>query len=176
MHRDLLQSQTTPLEHRLQNASTSKDGHHHRSGCIEQERPGPQSGSNVKLYKDDPKCQRAAQLKGRFKRIFSRKTDFVSLPRLLDRMDELLRVLARPEIPLHTNRSENCIRCHATKHKISKGIRSDASRDARDIFLRLTKTCQKLRVSFFDYLGHRLDVNRAQQAPPLQELVSVAKI
>ncbi len=66
---------------------------------------------DLKLYKSEPSRQRAAQLRARFKRIFSRKTDFVTLDRLLarllDRMDELLRVLDRPEIPLHTNGSEN---------------------------------------------------------------------
>ena len=133
---------------------------------------------DLKLYQDDPCRKRAAQLKARFKRIFSKKTDFVTLDRLLarllDRMDELLRVLDRPEIPLHTNGSENDIRCHVIKRKISGGTRSEAGRDARDIFLGLMKTCQKLGVSFFDYLGHRLDVQDAQQLPPLQELVLAA--
>jgi len=134
---------------------------------------------DLKLYKDDPCRQRAAQLKARFKRIFSKKTDFVSLDRLLarlrDRMDELLRVLDQPEIPLHTNGSENDIRCHVIKRKISGGTRSEAGRDARDIFLGLMKTCQKLGVSFFDYLGNRLDVQGAQQVPPLPELIFATK-
>lgn len=134
---------------------------------------------DLKLYKDDPCRQRAAQLKARFKRIFSRKTDFVTLDRLLarllGRMDELLRILDRPEIPLHTNGSENDIRCHVTKRKISGGTRSDAGRDARDVFLGLMKTCQKLSVPFFDYLGHRLDVKGAPEVHPLAELVLAAQ-
>ncbi|MGI9435423.1 MAG: IS66 family transposase [Geminicoccaceae bacterium] len=71
---------------------------------------------DLKLYKDDPCRKRAAQLKARFKRIFSRKTNFVTL----DRMDELLRVLDRPEIRLHTNGSENDIRCRVIKRKIQE--------------------------------------------------------
>jgi regulator of replication initiation timing len=134
---------------------------------------------DLKLYKSEPTRQRAAQLRARFKRIFSRKTDFVTLDRLLarllDRMDELLRVLDRPEIPLHTNGSENDIRCHVIKRKISGGTRSEAGRDARDVFLGLMKTCQKLGVSFFNYLGDRLDVQEAQQVPPLPELILAAK-
>jgi hypothetical protein len=134
---------------------------------------------DLKLYKEQPTRQRAAQLKARFKRIFSRKTGFVSLDRLLarllDRMDDLLRVLDRPEIPLHTNASENDIRCHVIKRKISGGTRSEAGRDARDAFLGLMKTCQKLGVSFFDYLGHRLDIQGAPTVPPLPELVLAAK-
>ena len=134
---------------------------------------------DLKLYKEEPSRQRAAQLKARFKRIFSRKTGFVSLDRLLarllDRKDDLLRVLARPDIPLHTNGSENDIRCHVTKRKISGGTRSEAGREARDAFLDLMKTCQKLSVSFFDYLGHRLQVQGAHTIPPLADLVIAAK-
>jgi Transposase IS66 family len=51
------------------------------------------------------------------------------LDRLLRRLHankaELLTVLDRPEIPLHTNGSENDIRCQVTKRKISGGTRSD---------------------------------------------------
>ena len=134
---------------------------------------------DLKLYKEQPCKKRAAQLKARFKRIFSRKTGFVSLDRLLvrllERKDDLLRVLDRPEIPLHTNASENDIRCHVIKRKISGGTRSEAGRDARDAFLGLMKTCQKLGVSFFDYLGHRLDIQGAPNIPPLPELVLAAK-
>jgi hypothetical protein len=38
-------------------------------------------------------------------------------------------VLDRPEIPLHTNGSENDIRCHVTRRKVSAGTRSDIGRD-----------------------------------------------
>ena len=62
-------------------------------------------------------------------------------------------VLDRPEIPLHTNGSENDIRCQVTKRKISGGTRSDAGRDCRDAFLGLAKTCAKLGIAFWDYLG-----------------------
>jgi len=58
--------------------------------------------------------------------------------------------------PKSRNGSENDIRCHVIKRKISGGTRSEAGRDARDAFLGLIKTCQKLGVSFFDYLGHRV--------------------
>jgi hypothetical protein len=34
-------------------------------------------------------------------------------------------VLERPEIPLHTNGSENDIRCQVTRRKVSAGTRSD---------------------------------------------------
>ena len=71
-------------------------------------------------------------------------------------------VLERPEIPLHTNGSENDIRCQVTRRKISGGTRSDPGRDCRDAFLGLAKTCAKLGISFWDYLGSRLAVPAAR--------------
>jgi hypothetical protein len=41
-------------------------------------------------------------------------------------------VLERPEIPLHTNGSENDVRCQVTRRKVSAGTRSDIGRDCRE--------------------------------------------
>jgi hypothetical protein len=79
-------------------------------------------------------------------------------------------VLDRPEIPLHTNSSENDIRCHVTRRKLSGGTRSDLGRDARDTFLGLAKTCTKLGISFWNYLGARLNLPGAA-VPPLANLI-----
>jgi hypothetical protein len=67
--------------------------------------------------------------------------------------------LERPEIPLHTNGSENDIRCHVTRRKLSGGTRSDPGRDCPDAFLGLAKTCAKPGISFWDYLGARLSAD-----------------
>ena len=135
--------------------------------------------ADLKAYKQAPQRPRAAQLRARFDRIFKRKTGFATLDRLLTRLHarkpELLLVLDRPEIPLHTNGSENDIRCHVTKRKISGGTWSDAGRQARDTLLGCMKTCQKLNVSFFQFLGHRLAVPYATEIPPLAQLVTAAK-
>ena len=61
-------------------------------------------------------------MRARFDRIFcDQRTGFITLDRLLTRLHankaELLMVLERPEIPLHTNGSENDIRCQVTKRK-----------------------------------------------------------
>jgi hypothetical protein len=80
--------------------------------------------------------------------------------------------LERPEIPLHANGSENDIRCQVTKRKLSGGIRSDAGRDCRDAFLGLAKTCAKLGISFWDYLGDRLALAGNADVPYLPEIVS----
>src|SRR3978361_335517 len=84
---------------------------------------------------------------------------------------ELLMVLERPEIPLHTNGSENDIRCQVTRRKISAGTRSNFGRDCRDTFLGLAKTCAKHGVAFWDYLGSRLRVPDQPLIPPLPQLV-----
>ena len=81
-------------------------------------------------------------------------------------------VLNRPEIPLHTNGSENDVRCHVTRRKVSGGTRSDVGRDCRDTFLGLAKTCAKLRIAFWDYLGSRLAVPDSPAIPYLPELVA----
>jgi len=134
--------------------------------------------ADLKAWTRDPCPRRAAALRARFDRIFKRKTDYVTLDRLLARLHrrkhELLRVLQHPEIPLHTNGSENDIRACVTKRKISGGTMSTAGRTARDVLLGLMKTCRKLKVSFFRYLGDRLHVPGAIAVPPLPDLVRQA--
>jgi hypothetical protein len=131
---------------------------------------------DLKAYQRDPTLQRKAALRSRFDRIFKRRTGFATLDRLLARLHankaELLMVLDRPEIPLHTNGSENDIRCQVTKRKVSGGTRSQDGRDCRDAFLGIAKTCAKLGISFWDYLGARLAVAGNAAVPYLPELVS----
>jgi hypothetical protein len=134
--------------------------------------------ADLKAYKQNPCPRRAAAMRARFDRIFTRSTGYVMLDRLLARLHkqkaDLLRVLKRPEIPLHTNGSENDIRAVVTKRKISGGTMSEAGRQTRDVMLGLMKTCRKLGVSFFEYLGHRLGVEGAPPVPPLAALVRAA--
>jgi len=131
--------------------------------------------ADLKAYRCAPTPQNKAALQARFDRIFTCKTGFVTLDRLLARLNanksELLMVLDRPEIPLHTNGSENDIRCHVTRRKLSGGTRSDLGRDCRDAFLGLAKTCTKLKIAFWDYLGDRLVVTGAQAIPQLPEII-----
>jgi hypothetical protein len=132
---------------------------------------------DLKTWKTDPCPRRASALRARFDRIFTRPTGFVMLDRLLARLHrrkaELLRVLERPEIPLHTNASENDIRACVTKRKISGGTMSEAGRNARDVTLGLMKTCRKLDLSFYTYLGDRLGITTTGSTiPQLAHLVS----
>ena len=130
---------------------------------------------DLKAYRQHPTKRCKAALRARFDRIFTRKTGFVTLDRLLARLHankrELLMVLDRPEIPLHTNGSENDVRCQVTKRKLSGGTRSDTGRDCRDAFLGLSKTCAKLGIAFWDYLGSRLAVPNHTEIPYLPTIV-----
>jgi Transposase IS66 family len=131
--------------------------------------------ASLKAYQRKPSQRRSLALRARFDRIFLRRTGFVTLDRLLARLhankDELLMVLDRPEIPLHTNGSENDIRCYVTRRKVSAGTRSDIGRDCRDAFLSLAKTCDKLGLAVWDYLGSRFKVAGHALIEPLDQYV-----
>jgi hypothetical protein len=134
--------------------------------------------ADLKAYCRDPTSARRTALRRRFDRIFRQRTGFATLDRLLARLHakkaDLLQVLDRPEIPLHTNGSENDIRCHVTKRKVSGGTRTDAGRDCRDAFLGLMKTCAKLGISFWSYLGDRLGIPDSYPVEYLPDRVRAA--
>jgi len=130
----------------------------------------------LKTFKLTPSDEAKRALGNRFDAIFTQKTCFQTLNLALKRLHanktELLRVLERPEIPLHNNLSENDIRDYVKKRKISATTRSEAGRAARDTFLSLKKTCQKLGISFWHYLQDRLA--RHNHLPPLPLLIRTA--
>ena len=131
--------------------------------------------ADLKAYARAPTPEAKAELATRFEAIFTSKTGFVMLDRQLKRLHalkaDLLMVLERPDVALHTNGSENDIRSHVTRRKVSGGTRSDTGRDCRDAFLGLMKTCTKQAVRFWDYLGARLAVPGAAPVPLLPDLI-----
>lgn len=131
--------------------------------------------AGLKAYRLKPGPRRAAALRGRFDRIFPRRTGIVTLNRLLKRLHankaELLMVLDRPETPLNTNEPENDIRCYVTRRKVSAGTRGDAGRNCRDAFVGLAKTCDKLGIAVWDYPGSRLKVAGHRVVQPLDRYV-----
>jgi hypothetical protein len=84
----------------------------------------------LKGYKQNPSPQSAPAFRRRFDRIFTLHTGYEALDKLLERLhrrkNELLKVLEHPDIPLHTNASENDLRTFVTKRKISGGTMSPA--------------------------------------------------
>jgi hypothetical protein len=129
--------------------------------------------ADLKAYRCDPDPEAVAGLRARFERLFTQKTSWATLNALLKRLkvhqEELLLVLLRPDIPLHTNGSENDIRSYVKWRKISGGTRSDLGRRCRDTFASLKKTCRKLGISFWDYLNDR--IGQIGDIPPLPEIV-----
>nr|WP_018857964.1 transposase [Rhizobium sp. 42MFCr.1] len=131
----------------------------------------------LKDYQRSPSRRAAHGLQVRFDRIFSIRTGYRDLDQLLSRLKrrkaELLRVLERPETPLNTNASERDLRGFVIKRKISGGKVSRNGRQARDSMLGLMKTCQKLGLSFWHYLGDRLGMGDDDHPiPPLPSMVA----
>jgi hypothetical protein len=111
---------------------------------------------DLKEYRHQPAPSRRADLEAHFDTLCGQRTGFPSIDGVLEGMRAhraaLLRVLDRPEVPLHTNRSESHLRDYVKKRKISGGTRSELGRRARDAFASLKKTCRELGVNFWAYL------------------------
>ena len=132
---------------------------------------------DLKSYKHltpDQQQQQKALLEASFDQIFTQNTSFETLNQVLRRLhrrkSELLKVLDRPELPLHNNVSEQDIREFVTKRKISGSTRSEEGRRCRDTFASLKKTCRKLGVSFWEYLTDR--VGGQNLIPALGKLIA----
>lgn len=129
--------------------------------------------ADLKAYKQQPDATRIVEFESRFTAIFNQRTVYATLNQTLKRLhrhkDELLLVLRRPDIPLHTNGSETDIRDFVKKRKVSGGTRSDLGRQCRDTFASLKKTCRKLGISFWQYLIDR--ESHLNVIPPLPMLI-----
>ena len=129
--------------------------------------------ADLKAYKQQPSPHEVAPLQARFDALFTQSTGYYTLDDLLRRLhrrkSELLLVLRRPDIPLHTNGSETDIRDFVKKRKVSGGTRSELGRQCRDTFASLKKTCRKLGISFWLYLLDRVSLTNA--IPPLPTLI-----
>jgi hypothetical protein len=116
--------------------------------------------ADLKAYRRAPDPALRPRLEERFDTIFTRRTCYTTLDRTLKRLNtqkrELLLVLERPAPVPHTNGSEGDIHGFVKWRNISGGTRSDRRKDRRDGFASLTKTCRKLGISFWDYLGDRI--------------------
>jgi hypothetical protein len=131
---------------------------------------------DLKAYRAQPEPANKASLEARFEALVEQQTEFPAsiggvLKEMREHQAELLRVLDRPEVPLHNNGLESDIRGYVTVRKISGGTRSDAGRRCRDTFASLKKTCRKLGVSFWSYLRDR--VRGLGQVPRLADLIRV---
>jgi hypothetical protein len=129
--------------------------------------------AGLKAYRQGPMSAERESLGTRFDALVAQRTDYPSIDGVLKGMAadraKLLRVLERPEVPLHNNLSEGHIRDYVKKRKISGSTRSGLGRRARDTFASLKKTCRRLGVNFWEYLQDR--VRRLGQIPQLADQI-----
>ena len=115
---------------------------------------------DLKAYRRQPDAAQQPVLETGFDALCSQRTGYPNIDAVLKEMrvhrTDLLRVLERPDVPLHNNGSETDIREYVKKRKISGGTRSTAGRRCRDTFASLKKTCRKLGVNFWNYLQDRV--------------------
>jgi hypothetical protein len=128
---------------------------------------------DLKAYRQQPAAAQKPLLEARFEALCGQQTGYPRIDGILQEMRDhradLLRVLERPEVPLHNNAEESDIREYVKKRKVSGGTRSAAGRRCRDTFTSLKKTCRKLGVNFWEYLRDR--VRGLGQVPRLAELI-----
>lgn len=128
---------------------------------------------DLKAYREQPQEAQRSALESRFDTLVDQRSGYPSIDGVLKEMHahkaDLLRVLERPEVPLHTNAVESDIREYVKRRKISGGTRSVAGRQCRDTFASLKKTCRKLGVRFWEYLQDR--VRGLGQLPQLADLL-----
>jgi hypothetical protein len=129
----------------------------------------------LKGYKISPSESQKLELEKKFENLFSNPTTISPtlnkhLANTYAKKENLLRVLIRPETPLHNNGTETDAREMVVKKKVSGGTRSDEGRKCRDTFISLKLTCRKLEISFWNYLQDR--INRALKIPKLAQIIA----
>jgi hypothetical protein len=114
----------------------------------------------LRAYQQAPSAAEATRLEARFDALFGQRTglsvldDRIRLTR--EKKEELLVVLAHPEVPLHNNAAELGVRRRVRKRDVSFGPRTEAGRQAWDTFQTLCATAAKLGISFYQYVHDRV--------------------
>ena len=128
---------------------------------------------DLKAYRQAPALAAKDRIAADFEALCATQTTCEPLNHVLHGLHrnqaELLRVLERPDLPIHNNRSETDLRDIVKKRHISAGTRSEVGRQGRDTFASLNKTCRKQGVSFWEYLKDR--VAGLHRIPSLAELI-----
>jgi hypothetical protein len=128
---------------------------------------------DLKAYRQHPDPEAKERITAGFEALCATETTCEPLNQVLQGFQrnqaELLRVLERPDLPIHNNRSETDLRDMVKKRHISAGTRSEVGRQCRDTFASLKKTCRKQGISFWEYLKDR--VAGLNAIPSLAELI-----
>jgi Transposase IS66 family len=125
-------------------------------------------------YRQHPTPEERQKLEEDFDTLFVPETGYAALDYRIQQTrankDQLLQVLAHPEIPLHNNASELAVRRRVRKRDVSFGPRSAAGTAAWDTFQTIAATAQKLGVSFLAYIADRVSGRNAM--PSLASLIT----
>ena len=121
-------------------------------------------------YKKTPSLKLANNIESCFDTLFTSKTDYFQLDKLImktfKKKTKLLAVLINPEIPLHNNLSELGARKKAKKRDVSYHTMSDRGTICLDAFMTITQTAMQLNVDVFQYIKQLIcnDQNRVTLA------------
>jgi hypothetical protein len=125
-------------------------------------------------FKNNQTRELRLKVRSEFERICSIKTLVrpldEQLQRTKDNKEGLLLFLKYPQLPIHNNQAEIDIRERVIKRKISLQNRSLEGMRAWDLMLSLASTCQKLNLSFWNYLEDRISMR--ETIPYLGKIVN----
>ena len=111
-------------------------------------------------YRDSPSPDQASELRSEFWRLFSKDSGYEHLDErkrlTAAKAEELLVVLAHPELPLHNNPAELAARTMVQRRNISYATQTEQGTKAWDTFMSLVATTRKLEISFFEYVRDRI--------------------
>lgn len=124
-------------------------------------------------YKKAPNKELASKLENDFDNLFTTKTDYFQLDKLIEKTfknkKKLLTVLQRPEIPLHNNLAELGARRKVRKRDISYHTMSEKGTRCLDAFMTITQTAMQLNVDVFKYIKQM--INQDKDRVTLDELI-----
>ena len=116
-------------------------------------------------------------LDAEFERIFTQKTQYEALDKLIARTHskkaDLLPVLDHPKLPLHNNAAELAARRKVRKRDVCLHTMSAEGTRVQDAYLSIIETAKKLGVSAFEYLTDFVSGTRKMM--PLSKLIAFKK-
>lgn len=147
----------------------------------ENQKPPPPVGTAAQRLPNDgqagPKALKKADIEATFERIFTQKTGYEALDKLIARTyskkQEMLPALDRPEFPLHNNAAELAARRKVRKRDVSLHTMSPLGTKVQDAYLSIIETAKKLGVSAFEYLTDFVSGNRTMV--PLAQIIAEKK-
>jgi regulator of replication initiation timing len=124
-------------------------------------------------YKEHPTCDQAEELSAEFDELFSTKTGYYALDDRIEKtkakIEELLKVLKYPELPLHNNDAELGARAEKRRQDVSLQTKTKEGTEAKDTFLTITQTAKKLGVSAYEYIYDR--ISKQFNMPSLSKMI-----